>query len=69
MKTLRLNEFWTQRLAQLPESGMGYQRVDITLKDHRVIQNVIVFNAEECQTDEEFRTTDIVDIRIHTTKE
>jgi hypothetical protein len=30
---------------------------------------VIVFNAEECQTDEEFRTTDIVDIRIHTTKE
>jgi hypothetical protein len=65
MKTVQLNKFWSQRLAQLPESGMGFQRVDFTLKDHRTIKNVMVFNAEECQTTEDFRVTDIVDVQLH----
>ena len=69
MRTIRLNEFWTQQLAQLPESGMGYQRVDFILKDHRVIEKVIVLNAEECQTNEEFDIADIVDVRIHRMKQ
>jgi len=68
MMTVHLNEFWSQRLSLLPESGMGYQRVDLTLKDHRVIENVIVLNAEECQTNEKFDVSDIVDIRVHQSK-
>jgi len=65
MLTIRLNELWSQRLAQMPESGMGYQRVDITLKGRRVIENVTVFNAEECETSEDFDPADVVDIQIH----
>jgi hypothetical protein len=69
MKTVRLNEFWSQRLAGLPESGMGFQRVDFTLRDNRIIRNVMVFNAEECQTDEEFGVADILNVQIHRGKE
>jgi hypothetical protein len=69
MKTVRLNEFWSQRLARLPESGMGYQRVDLTLKDRRIIRNVLVLNAEECQTAEDFTVSDIADIQIHRRRE
>lgn len=69
MRTVRLTEFWSKRLAQLPESGMGYQIVDFTLKDHRVIERAIVLNAEECQTDKEFDIADIVDVRIHRPRE
>lgn len=64
MKTVILNDFWSQRLAQLPESGMGYQKVDIVMKDHRVIENVIVLNAEECQTFEDFNLSDIADVKL-----
>jgi hypothetical protein len=65
MKTVRLSEAWSRRLVQLPESGMGYQRVDLVLKDNRVIDNVIVLNAEECQSPEEFDPADLIDIKIH----
>ena len=64
MMTVRLNEFWSERLARLPESGMGYQKVNIILKGNRVVENVIVLNAEECQTSEKFDPTDIIDVEI-----
>lgn len=64
MKTVVLNEFWSQRLAQMPESGMGYQKVDIVMKDHRLIENVIVLNAEVCQTPEDFDLSDIADVKL-----
>lgn len=37
---LRRNGKWQKRLVQLPESGMGYQIVDITLKDARIMVKV-----------------------------
>lgn len=43
---LKRNGKWSKRLVKLPESGMGYQIVDITLKDGRVMKEVIVFNCE-----------------------
>jgi len=33
---LKHNGKWQKRLVQLPESGMGYQIVDITLRDIRI---------------------------------
>jgi len=68
MPNIFLNEFWSQRLAELPESGMGYQRIDFTLKDHRVIRDVIVLNGEECQTNEDFDVADVVDVQVHRPK-
>ena len=43
---IRLEQKWTARLLALPESGMGYQRVRLRLKDCREICDALVFNAE-----------------------
>jgi hypothetical protein len=43
---LALEKKWTERLLKLPESGMGYQRVRVRLKDGRTLEDVLVFNAE-----------------------
>ena len=46
---LHLKEHWVDYLCRLPESGMGYQRVDVRLKDGGEVQGVVVFNAEEME--------------------
>lgn len=63
--TVKLNDYWCQRLAHMPETGMGYQKVDLTLKDGRILKGLLVFNAEECQTDQQFKVEDIEDIKPH----
>jgi hypothetical protein len=62
--TVRLPEQWSERLIHLPESGMGYQRVNIVLKEGKVLKNVTVLNAEECQVSEPFEPSDIVDVQL-----
>lgn len=47
---------------------MGYQKVDITLKDGRALKGLLVLNAEDCQTEEEFAVSDILEIKIHKSK-
>ena len=42
---------------------MGYQRVNIHLKRGKVLSNVIVLNAEECQAPEPFDPADIEDVK------
>lgn len=44
-RRLTLSEHHTQHLLSLPETGMGYQRVRITLQSGRIINNIIVTNA------------------------
>ncbi len=63
---IRLEPRWTKRLLELPESGMGYQRVDIRLVDGRELKDVVVFNAEEIEVPEEFARAQIKDVRLHT---
>ena len=46
---IKLAKRWTKRLLQLPETGMGYQRVDLRLADGRELKNVLAFNAEEIE--------------------
>ncbi|MEK7627063.1 MAG: hypothetical protein AAB397_00575 [Patescibacteria group bacterium] len=43
---LKHNGKQQKRLIGLPESGMGYQIIDITLKDGRIIKGVLVCGAE-----------------------
>lgn len=62
--TIKLNDYWSQRLVQMPETGMGYQKVDLIFKDGRILAGLIVLNAEDCQTEQEFNAEDIVDIKI-----
>jgi hypothetical protein len=56
---------WTDRLVKLPESGMGYQRVDIRFANDRVVQDVLVFNAEEAELPEDLAQVPIQDIQPH----
>jgi len=35
--TIRLPEKWTRFLVRQPESGMGYQRVDVRLANNRSV--------------------------------
>ena len=63
--TVHLGKRWQKKLAELPETGMGSQHVDIVLKNGRVLQDLPVFNGEECQAAEEFDPKEIDDIRLH----
>lgn len=45
-KNIELKEEDVQYLSELPESGMGYQIVDITLKDGQQLKNRIVVNSQ-----------------------
>lgn len=56
---------WIDRLANLPESGMGWQRVDVELADGRRLENCIVRNAEVLDAPEPLDTTDIRSIDLH----
>ncbi len=47
LKKFRLKGKWVNKLANMPESGMGYQIVDITLKDGQVIKEVTILYCDE----------------------
>lgn len=61
---IKLDERWTERLLGWPESGMGYQRVDVTMADGRELKNAVVLNAELLEVPEEFGAATIADIRL-----
>ena len=64
---IKLDRCWTDRLIDLPESGMGYQRVDVRLADGRVLRDLVVFNAEELEVPDEVGPATIADVRLHAT--
>jgi hypothetical protein len=64
MTTVHLPQTWTERLINLPETGMGYQKVNIVLKRGRVFKDVIVLNAEEAQVAESFDPAEILDVQL-----
>ena len=47
----------------MPESGMGYQVIDIILKDGRVITKVMVYNAEIVELPTEYNDVSEDDIK------
>ncbi|MHB8404552.1 MAG: hypothetical protein ACYDCJ_03920 [Gammaproteobacteria bacterium] len=62
---VKLSKEWTDYLVSKPESGMGYQRVDVRLQNGRLVENVLVFNAEDLELPEEFARLQIKDLRLH----
>lgn len=46
---IKLTGKWIKYLIHQPESGMGYQRVDVILEDGTKLENCLVFNAEEIE--------------------
>lgn len=61
---ITLDKKWTERLVNLPESGLGYQRVTICFVNKRVMSDVLVFNAEEVELPEELAHVPIRDIQL-----
>lgn len=63
---LRLSEEYSSYLENQPEQGMGYQLVDIKLKNgsqlyHRIVLNSMYLKLKE---GEEFGNDDIKEVRI-----
>ena len=64
---IKLEPRFVERLIDQPESGMGYQRVDLRLADGRELKDVLVFNAEDAEVPDEFADAKIADVRPHAT--
>jgi len=64
---MHLSKKWTDKLAALPESGMGYQVVDVHLKNGVIIKKIMVVNCEILvnQGNLSFSENDIQDIELH----
>jgi len=64
---VRLSKKWIDKLVTLPESGMGYQVVDVHLKNGAIIKKIIIVNC--CilinQNNLSFSENDIQDIELH----
>jgi len=59
---IKLSKKWIEYLTSTPESGMGYQIVDVTLKGGRVLKKIVVFNAEELNLPPEYKDVTIDDV-------
>ena len=46
---LHLNERWVDHLCGLPETGMGYQIVDVVLSNGKRFRDIAVYNSEEME--------------------
>ncbi len=62
-RTIELPEHLVELLMQLPEDGMGYQYVDVVLKDGRVIKAQVVLNATQWNTELEVEAAMIASVR------
>lgn len=59
---MRLGQKWVDKLVNLPESGMGYQVVDVILKNGSTIKGIMVLNCQDILEKVYFSEDDIVDI-------
>lgn len=61
---VKLGQHWIDVLRKAPESGMGYQRVDVWFADGRVVRDALVFNAEYLDVPDESARLEIKDIQV-----
>ena len=62
---LQLNDYWIEHLRELPETGMGYHKVDFLCREIGLIPNVTVLNCQEADlpTIDALDLDDIIAIR------
>ena len=54
----------SEKLQKLPESGMGYQVVDLILKDGKIVEKVTVLNSLIAILEVPLSVLDIVDVKL-----
>ena len=61
-----LGQKWIDKLVSLPETGMGYQIVDVYLESGAILRKLLVINCEEIVIHPPwtFFENDIQDIRL-----
>jgi hypothetical protein len=62
---IKLARRWIDLLLKEPESGMGYQRVDVRFADGRHVEDVMVFNAEDLHVPDHFAGSEVQDVKVH----
>ena len=60
---LKLDKYWTEKLLKYPETGMGYQRVDVILKSGSTIRNVVVLNAEDLVLPDQYKDLKMEEVK------
>ena len=65
MMKVNLPQKWIQHLSHLPESGMGYQQVDVTFKDGSILRDCSVLNGEVINIPDSLQGKAIIDIKLH----
>ena len=60
-----LPDNWVDYLVRQPESGMGYQRVDVTFDDGSSADGCLVFNAEDIEVPDSCEGRRIAEIKLH----
>lgn len=61
---IKIDQRWIDRLLAWPESGMGYQRVDVVMADGRELRDAAVLNAEWLEVPAEFAHATIANIQL-----
>ncbi|MGE3344149.1 MAG: hypothetical protein AB7L71_12020 [Vicinamibacterales bacterium] len=61
---IKLAQQWIDLLLKEPESGMGYQRVDVRFADGRHLENVMVFNAGDLDVPDTFAGAEVQELRV-----
>lgn len=63
---IKLRDEFILYLETQPEQGMGYQIVDVVLKNGKILRKKLVFNCSllNCDEDESIKSDDIVNVII-----
>ena len=62
---IKLPRHWSEYLLKKPESGMGYQRVDVRFADGRHLENTVVLHCELLEVPDSFAEAEVRDLTMH----
>lgn len=63
---LKLSKIFSDYLSDLPETGMGYQIVDIELKNGKILKDYVVLNSAylKLKNNEKIENADIKTVKL-----
>lgn len=63
---LKLSKIFSDYLSDLPETGMGYQVVDIELKNGKILKDYVVLNSTylKLKNNEKIENADIKTVKL-----
>ena len=64
----KLDKKLTASLLTVPESGMGYQRIDLFFADGSILHDIVAYNAEEIEIPSQYLNREITKIKLHKNK-